>query len=124
MTIHDDFKSKGPDLLVDLASHVAATLVELLEMRQDLAEHAGYEVADRIASHWRGQHIYVPMGLAPKALSRNRLIYEEFNGRNHSELARKHGVSLVWLYKIIKTVHKEEQARRQPDMFAKSEDKS
>ena len=26
MTIHDDFKSKGPDLLVDLASHVAATL--------------------------------------------------------------------------------------------------
>lgn len=113
-------KKEGPDLLVDLADHVAVTLIEMLQVPQHLAEHAGLEVADRIAAHWRGQHIYVPMGLAPKAYSRNRLIYEEFNGRNHSELARKHGVSLVWLYKIVKTVHKDEMAKRQPDMFSKS----
>jgi Mor family transcriptional regulator len=120
MSSHDDFKSKGPDLLLDLADHVSAAIVEMLQLPKDVADHVGFEVADRIAAHWRGQHIYVPMGLAPKALSRNRQIYEEFNGKNHSELARKYSVSLVWLYKIIKTVHKEEMGRRQPDMFSKT----
>ena len=42
----------------------------------------------------------------------------DFTGANHSELARKYGVSLQWIYKIVKTVRQEELARRQGDMFA------
>lgn len=40
------------------------------------------------------------------------------NGTNHSDLARKYGVSLQWIYKIVKTVRQEEMAKRQSDMFS------
>ncbi len=37
---------------------------------------------------------------------------------HQSDLARKRGVSLQWIYKIVKAVRKDEIARRQADMFA------
>ena len=70
-----------------------------------------------MATHWGGQNIYFPMGLSYILSKRDRQIYAEFNGNNHSELARKYGISLQWVYKLIKTVHKEEMATRQQDMF-------
>ncbi len=111
------FKSKGPELLVDLADHVSFTLVELLAMDQDKARQVGVEIADRMATHWGGQNVYFPMGLSYRLSRRDREIYDEFNGTNHSDLARKYGVSLQWIYKIVKAVRQEETARRQGDMF-------
>ena len=111
------FKSKGPELLVDLADHVSFTLVELLAMDQDKARQVGVEIADRMAAHWGGQNIYFPMGLSYKLSQRDRQIYDDFTGANHSELARKYGVSLQWIYKIVKTVRQEEMARRQGALF-------
>ena len=117
-----DFRSKGPELLVDLTEHVAASLKELVSMDEGAARHVAKEVADRMAAHWGGQNVYFPMGLAGKLSRRDRLIYEEFNGTNQSDLARKWGVSLQWIYKIVKAVRKDEIARRQVDMFAPSVD--
>ncbi|NYA46833.1 hypothetical protein HZI68_00300 [Haemophilus haemolyticus] len=34
--------------------------------------------------------------------ARNNLIRKKFNGANHTELAMKYGVSLQWIYKIVK----------------------
>jgi Mor family transcriptional regulator len=113
-----DFRSKGPELLTDLTEHIAVALVELVSMEADAARHVAQEVSDRMAAHWGGQNLYFPMGLSVKLSRRDRQIYEEFNGTNHSELARKHGVSLQWIYKIVKAVRKDEIARRQVDMFA------
>ena len=112
-----EFRSKGPELLVDMAQHVSSALTELLGIASDKAEHVGQEIANRMAAHWGGQNIYFPMGLSYKLSQRDRLIYDEFNGSNHSELARKHGVSLQWIYKIIKTVRQEEIYRRQGGLF-------
>ncbi|POY46200.1 Mor transcription activator family protein, partial [Avibacterium paragallinarum] len=36
---------------------------------------------------------------------------------NHRELARKYGVSMQWVYQIVKRMQKEEIDRRQFDMF-------
>lgn len=115
--MRNDFRSKGPELLVDLAQHVAVTLVELGKIDQQKAEQFGREIADRMAAHWGGQNVYFPMGLSYKLSQRDHEIYDEFNGTNHSELARKYGVSLQWIYKIVKAVQKEEMAKRQGDMF-------
>lgn len=117
-----DFRSKGPELLIDLTEHVAAALKELVSMEEAAARHVAQEVADRMAAHWGGQNVYFPMGLAGKLSRRDRLIYEEFNGTNQSDLARKWGVSLQWIYKIVKAVRKDEITRRQVDMFAPSVD--
>ncbi|KWZ43775.1 DNA-binding protein [Burkholderia savannae] len=111
------FKSKGPELLVDLAQHVAHTLTELANIDAVQAEQLGREIADRMAMHWGGQNIYFPMGASYRLSQRDRQIFDEFRGDNHGELARKYGVSLQWVYKIIKAVRREEIAARQSDLF-------
>ncbi len=113
----NDFRSKGPELLLDLAEHVGVILVELENIDKERAAQLGREVSDRMAAHWGGQNVYFPMGWSHKLSKRDETIYQEFNGINHSELARKYGVSLQWIYKIVKAVQKEEMAKRQPDMF-------
>ena len=113
-----DFRSKGPELLIDLTQHIAHALGELIALDSEQAEHGAKEVADRMAAHWGGQNIYFPMGLSYKLSQRDRQIYDDFTGANHSELARKYGVSLQWIYKIVKTVRQEEMARRQGALFA------
>lgn len=115
--LNDTFKSKGPELLVDLADQCAFALREIAGMDDDMSNQVAREVADRMASHWGGQNIYFPMGLSYKLSQRDHQIFAEFNGVNHSDLARKYGVSLQWIYKIVKMVRKEELARRQPKLF-------
>ena len=115
--LKSEFRSKGPELLVDLASHCTQILLEMTELDKEKAQQIGREIAERMATHWGGQNIYFPMGLSYILSKRDRQIYAEFNGNNHSELARKYGISLQWVYKLIKTVHKEEIAARQQDMF-------
>lgn len=115
------FKSKGPELLVDLAEQVSRALRELAALEPGRADQVAREVADRMAAHWGGQNIYFPMGLSYKLSQRDRQIYDEFTGDNHSELARKYLVSVPWIYKIVKTVGKEELARRQGDLFGLAE---
>ncbi len=111
-------RSKGPELLIDLTEHIAVALCELVLMEEPRARHVAQEIADRMAAHWGGQNVYFPMGLSVKVSRRDRQIYDEFNGSNHSDLARTYGVSIQWIYKIVKAVRKEEMARRQVDMFA------
>ncbi|MEH5865258.1 Mor transcription activator family protein, partial [Escherichia coli] len=52
-----------------------------------------------------------------KVSQRDREIFREFNGRNHHELARKFGVSLQWVYSVVKRVRKEEISRLQGQLF-------
>ncbi len=114
----ETFKSKGPELLVDLSLQVAQALIELADLGADQANQLGREIADRMAGHWGGQNIYFPMGVSYRLSQRDRQIFDEFRGDNHAELARKFGVSLQWIYKIIKAVRREEIAARQRDLFA------
>ena len=52
-----------------------------------------------------------------KVSQRDREIFLEFDGRNHHELARKFGVSLQWVYSVVKRVRKEELDRMQGKLF-------
>jgi len=117
----EEFRSKGPELLVDLAEQSAALLVDMVGMELMDAAHVGQEIARRMAFCWGGQNVYFPMGLSYNLLKRDRQIYAEFTGTNHSELARKHRVSLQWIYKIVKAVRREEIARRQGALFPSTE---
>jgi Mor family transcriptional regulator len=110
-------RSKAPELLTDLTEHIAVALCELVSMEAGKAEHVAKEVTERMAAHWGGQNVYFPMGQSVQLSRRDRQIYDGFNGTNHSELARKYGVSLQWIYKIVKAVRKQEIATRQGDMF-------
>lgn len=111
------FRSKGPELLVELAHHVADTIVDVTGLDLKVAEQVGSSVATRMMLVWGGQNVYFPMGVSWNTSQRDLQIFSEFNGRNHSELAKKYSVSLQWIYKIVKAVRKEEQARMQGDVL-------
>ncbi|WGE32280.1 hypothetical protein NYR60_01290 [Actinobacillus genomosp. 2] len=57
---------------------------------------------ERISHHCGGSSIYIPKGSSNKASARARLIAKEFNGKNHAYLAKKHGISVQWVYHIVK----------------------
>lgn len=59
----------------------------------------------RVFSYYNGGVIlYIPKNISVKTntSSRNKLIQKEFNGVNHFELAQKYGLSVQWIYKIVK----------------------
>ena len=82
-----------------------------------MTKQIGMEVAGHIAQMWGAEVIYIPKNLILLLSVRDRKIFNEFNGTNHRELARKYNVSMQWIYQIVKRVTKEEIARQQFDMF-------
>lgn len=113
-------RSQGPELLVDLAHTISVALSELIELDKERGDHVGQEVANRMAGNWGGQLIYFPIGTSIKLCARDLAIWNDFNGNNHSDLARKYGVSLQWIYKIVKAMRAADLASRQGDMFPKN----
>ncbi len=102
----NQFRSKGPELTVELAQHTSETVREIIDIEPAIADQIGQAVANRMMQVWGGQNVYFPMGMVWKVSQRDREIFREFNGRNHHELARKFGVSLQWVYSVVKRVRK------------------
>lgn len=117
-----ELRSKGPELLLDLASHVAAQVKSLCGVSPEKADSVGLAVADLMSCHWGGQLLYFPKGMARKLSTRDMEIYTRFNGSNHADLAREYDVSLQHIYRIIKIVHAGEVAARQGGLFPDSDD--
>lgn len=111
-------RSPAGDLLNDLAMQVAIAAVEAFDVSEDAAEALGTDVAMRMIEQWGGQQLYMPKGIRIEASRLHHQIYEEWKGRNHRELARKHGVSLQFIYRVIKVLRKADLDSRQRDMFS------
>jgi len=117
----ESFKTKAPELLQDMATHVQAVLVEYGEIDQDKASSLGEEAAERVARAWGGSTVYFPKGDYIQSHRMAQNIWRDYNGRNAQEVARKHGISLVWAYDIIRKKRAEERARRQGTLFRDDE---
>ena len=74
---------------------------------------AAIAAADWLATHWGGQMVTIPKDYFFKLAARDMKIYHQFNGNNHSELARLHKMSVRGIYKLLDRVHKREIDRRQ-----------
>ncbi|ATO34617.1 DNA-binding protein [Dickeya dianthicola] len=117
------FRSKGPELLIELAQHTAITAREVVDtISPEVAEQIGEAVASKMMQVWGGQNVYFPMGMAWKVSQRDRQIFAAFNGHNHHDLARQFGCSLQWVYSVVKRVRKEELARMQGRLFDDDQD--
>lgn len=111
------FEDKAPEILLDLAEHTRELLVQKYQFEDSQAKQIGIELAQCIAESWGGEVIYIPKALLITLSERDLAIWRDFNGSNQRELARKYGVSMQWVYQIVKKVQKEEVAKRQFDMF-------
>jgi len=59
-------------------------------------------IATDISSQIGGREVYVNKRPRSEYARRNAEIRGEFNGRNHDELARRHGVSRRQIYRLLK----------------------
>jgi len=113
----ESFKVKAPELLQDMAAHVQTVLIEYGQIDPVKASSQGEEAAERVARAWGGATIYFPKGDYIHSHRMAQTFWREYNGRNTQELARKHGISLVWAYKIIKNKRAEDLVNRQGRLF-------
>lgn len=111
------FRSKGPELLIDLADHAAAALKEKTQLDKEACDQLGQEIAIRMAFNWGGQIVYFPEGHQLKVAELHLKIYNRFDGTNQAELATEFGISLQHVYRVLKAVHAEEIAERQGGLF-------
>lgn len=54
-----------------------------------------------------GEIVYIPNNAQARIGLKTKRIKQEFNGKNHTELARKYDVSVQWIYKLIKDARNE-----------------
>lgn len=71
----NQFRSKGPELLVELAQHTSETVREIIDIEPAVADQIGQAVANRMMQVWGGQNVYFPMGMVWKVSQRDREIF-------------------------------------------------
>ena len=54
----NQFRSKGPELLVELAQHTSETVREIIDIEPEVADQIGQAVANRMMQVWGGQNVY------------------------------------------------------------------
>lgn len=91
------------ELLEDVHAHAKRVVAEY-GIKEDVADQVGAAIAENLAINWGGQIVCIPKDHHYKIAARDKVIYDEFNGRNHSELARKYEMTVRGIYKVISRV--------------------
>ena len=54
----NQFRSKGPELLVELAQHTSETVREIIDIEPEVADQIGQAVANRMMQVWRAKRLF------------------------------------------------------------------
>lgn len=116
MSDDTDSRAAYPELLADLADQVAIKCVSL-GIDPGQAADIGWQCAEHIREHWGGGGLYMPKGVAYELSQRDARIYQQFNGTNHTALARQYDLTEMRIYQIIKRARAAHVAKIQPALF-------
>lgn len=104
-----------PALLRDLADTVTRQLTEV-GIDAGHAQQIGTSVAEHVREHYGGQLVYMPMGASYETRRRWLEIWQAFNGTNHGDLARRFGMNVKQIYRVLAVVGAEMRKRAQPGL--------
>jgi Mor family transcriptional regulator len=105
-----------PETLRLIADTVERYLREI-DIDADRAKAVGENVAEAVREQLGGQLVYIQKGRSMMARRRYELIYAEFTGDNQADLARRHGMGLQRIYRVIAIMRREHLARVQGRLF-------
>jgi len=111
-----ELTAKWPKALAELVDVLACELVRG-GMEPDLAKAQARKLALVQAHYMGGRAYYIPTGDHLKAALRDRAIWDEFNGRNIDQLARKHGLSVPQTYAVVAEQRQLMKRRMQRELF-------
>ncbi|WP_421315671.1 Mor transcription activator family protein [Aeromonas veronii] len=112
-----ELTAKWPKALSELVDVLACELARG-GMVPEQAKAQARKLALVQAHYMGGRAYYIPTGDHLKAALRDRAIWDEFNGRNIDQLARKHGLSVPQTYAVVAEQRQLSRARSQLDMFS------
>jgi Mor family transcriptional regulator len=111
-----ELTAKWPKALSELVDVLACELVRG-GLEPDLAKAQARKLALVQAHYMGGRAYYIPTGEHLKAALRDRAIWDEFNGRNIDQLARKHGLSVPQTYAVVAEQRLLTRKRIQGELF-------
>ncbi|WP_439841217.1 Mor transcription activator family protein [Aeromonas veronii] len=111
-----ELTAKWPKALSELVDVLACELARG-GMGPEQAKAQARKLALVQAHYMGGRAYYIPTGDHLKAALRDRAIWDEFNGRNIDQLARKYGLSVPQTYAVVAEQRQLTQRRHQPDLF-------
>lgn len=116
-----ELTAKWPKALAELVDVLACELGRG-GMAPDLARAQARKLALVQAHYMGGRAYYIPTGDHLKAALRDRAIWDEFNGRNIDQLARKHGLSVPQTYAVVAEQRRLTRHKIQGDFFGQLPD--
>lgn len=105
-----------PEVMREIAGLVQRCLVDA-GIEPQRAQAIGENAAESVREHYGGTLMYLPKGHTMKTRRRWRAIWDDFTGANHEALARKHGLNVKAVYKVLAIMREYNRKRTQLDMF-------
>ncbi|GAB7217700.1 Mor transcription activator family protein [Dickeya oryzae] len=94
-------KSLANELLEDLADHLKSQLLEN-HISEDVAENISTSMVIYLSGVYGGQNMYFPKGDRIKREDKALNMFRDYEyGMEISDIARKHGCSIQWVYSNI-----------------------
>lgn len=108
----EEIKKRWPELLFQVLSILKREL-QKAGMDEDVALNQLDALCDGIG----GAYIYFPRGDLLKAEIKAYRVWNDYNGRNVLELAKKYKLTTPRIYQILAKMRKHEKAKRQQPLF-------
>lgn len=89
-----------------MQENIEISLEDLQEQHRRYAETLGMDTLLALCEAYGGTTLYIPKIGELLRKSRYRAIYEEYDGSNRRELARKYNVSEATIYRIVRDKRK------------------
>ncbi|CAA0097737.1 Uncharacterised protein [BD1-7 clade bacterium] len=105
-----------PQALSELIDVLAASRLKHGE-EEKAAKRQGLQLALAVAEHFGGMQFYLPKAKHLEQIVRDIQIWQDFDGSNTKELARKYDLTEVRVYGIIREQRRANKNRLQNDLF-------
>eukprot|EP00456_Euglypha_rotunda_P049525 TRINITY_DN39733_c0_g1_i6.p1 TRINITY_DN39733_c0_g1~~TRINITY_DN39733_c0_g1_i6.p1 ORF type:complete len:168 (+),score=28.00 TRINITY_DN39733_c0_g1_i6:136-639(+) len=105
------------ELYADMAEQLAREMIDKHGIDAERAIDIGNALADFLATHWKGQNVYMVSDREHRLSQRDWEIYRRMRRGNANELAAEYGISYVRVHQIHRRCLAEARRRVQPDLF-------
>lgn len=93
--------SSAHEILMEIAAAAADVLITEAGMDAQLAAYVGRRIMRKIVEVSGGCALYIPKATWQQRTERNQALVREFTGTNHRDLARKYGISVAHVYRVL-----------------------
>ncbi|MEW7986500.1 MAG: Mor transcription activator family protein [Candidatus Thiodiazotropha endolucinida] len=102
--MRDPYRGAGSEILNDIYSHTADVLTQYQDYSTQDANETSRAVVNRLREVFGGQLVYFPKGVQDDVTERDERMFNEFDGKNQKELAKKYGLTLQQVYRRLRVM--------------------